>query len=173
MIALNLKAETQEYKLLKEYLEENVSQILADKINNGVKIVKDGKTLINKKDFETFENYAYQEASKLRKNNQRMLAVHHNTVFEWAIHYFEEDSIEGKLYNEDGTEYKPTRPKVEKVKTIEPTPPPKPKDEQGSIFDLFTETTETENHFRRLHPCEPQGCKKMFIHKKILLKKMI
>ena len=49
MIKLNLKTNKKEYEIIKEYLENNVSEELANKINNGVKIVKDNKTLINKK----------------------------------------------------------------------------------------------------------------------------
>ena len=49
---------------IKDYLENNASQTLADKINNGVQIEKDGKTLINKKDLESFMKYASQEAQK-------------------------------------------------------------------------------------------------------------
>jgi hypothetical protein len=52
MIELNLTANSEEQKLIKEYLEENASEILAEKINNGVKIEKDGITLINKKTLE-------------------------------------------------------------------------------------------------------------------------
>ena len=37
---LNLETKTKEQELIKQYLEENVSEILAEKINNGVKIVK-------------------------------------------------------------------------------------------------------------------------------------
>ena len=64
MIKLDLKAESPELEALKSYLEENVSQVLADKINKGVRIEKDGKTLINKKTLETFMNYAQGEAQK-------------------------------------------------------------------------------------------------------------
>ena len=58
MIKLNLVASCEEHELIKKYLEENASEILADKINNGVKIVKDGVTLINKKTLEGFMNFA-------------------------------------------------------------------------------------------------------------------
>ena len=47
MITLNLQTNSREHELIKLYLEENVSQTLADKINNGVSIEKDGKPLIN------------------------------------------------------------------------------------------------------------------------------
>ena len=47
---LNLKTNSQGEELVKAYLEENASEVLADKINNGVAIEKDGKTVVNKKD---------------------------------------------------------------------------------------------------------------------------
>ena len=37
MIELNLIAEGKEQELIKKYLEENVTDMLAEKINNGVK----------------------------------------------------------------------------------------------------------------------------------------
>jgi hypothetical protein len=71
-------------------------------------------------------------------------------VFGWAIHYFEEDSIPGTLYNEDGTEYKPAKPtpKVTPKSSataeapVIPAPKPKPKAGQMSMFDLFDEPEE-------------------------------
>ena len=49
MIILNLVAENDCQQAIKDYLEQNVSAVLAEKINNGVKIEKDGKPFINKK----------------------------------------------------------------------------------------------------------------------------
>ena len=46
---LNLQATTKEERKVKAYLEANASEVLAKKINNGVRIHKDGKMLINKK----------------------------------------------------------------------------------------------------------------------------
>lgn len=67
--------------------------------------------------------------------------VEDNVVFGWAVHYFEEDSIEGTLYNEDGTEYK-TQPKpAAKVPTVKAQPKPQPKP-QMSMFDLMGEDLE-------------------------------
>ena len=142
MIKLKLKANTEEENLIKEYLENNVSEILADKINNGTKIIKDNKQLLNKKDFTGFLNYAKEQARSSAKNGIAM--IHHETVFGWAIHYFEEDSIEGTLYNEDGTEYKnivkteykPPIPKVEVKK--------KPENEQANFLDMFNNQNEQE-----------------------------
>ena len=47
MIKLNLTTSCKEHELIKEFLEQNVSETLAEKINNGVRIEKDGITLIN------------------------------------------------------------------------------------------------------------------------------
>ena len=54
MIKLNLETNNKEYEIIKEYLENNVSEEFANKINNGIKIIKDNKTLINKKTLDTF-----------------------------------------------------------------------------------------------------------------------
>ena len=51
---LNLEAKTKEQELVKVYLEENASETLAEKINNGTPFEKDGKTLINKKTLAGF-----------------------------------------------------------------------------------------------------------------------
>ena len=110
MPKLNLEAKNETQKIIKDYLEKNVSDMLAEKINNGVRIHKDGKTLINKKTLEECMEFAIKEAQKLTEKGARAACIQDSVVFGWAIHYFEEDSIEGTLYNEDGTEYKPPKP---------------------------------------------------------------
>ena len=62
MTELNLKTNDSSEEKVLNYLIENASEILADKINNGVQIEKDGKTLINKKTLEGFMKYACEEA---------------------------------------------------------------------------------------------------------------
>lgn len=139
MIKLNLEAKNNEENRIKQYLQENVSNILADKINNGVQITKDNKQLINKKDLTGFMNYACAEARKLAENGARFACIEDSTVFGWAIHYFEEDSIEGKLYNLDGTESKPgikSKP-TEKPKETKPIIKQNP---QQNMFDLMFNT---------------------------------
>ena len=138
MTKLNLEAKNAEHQILKDYLEKNASEILAEKINNGVKIEKDGKSLINKKDLNGFMEYASAEAQKLAEKGARFACIKSDTVFNWAIHYFEEDSIEGFLYNEDGTPYKQPKPDVKKTVDTYTPPAPKPKP-QMSLFDLMTE----------------------------------
>lgn len=105
MKQLNLNPTTEPQKVVKAYLEQNASDVLADKINNGTVIHKDGKTLINKKTLDGFMNYATSEAQKMAEKGSRCACIQDDVVFGWAIHYFEEESIEEKLYNLDGTEY--------------------------------------------------------------------
>ena len=137
---LNLQATTKEERKVKAYLEANASEVLAEKINNGVKIQKDGKTLLNKKTLAGFLKFACDEAKKQAEKGASSACIDDETVYGWAVHYFEEDSIEGTLYNEDGTEYKAPMPKTKPVQT-KPTPPmPKPKPQpkpQMSMFDLL------------------------------------
>lgn len=140
---LNLEAKTKEQELIKQYLQQNVSEMLAEKINNGVKIVKDNKTLINKKDLDGFMKYAQQEARNLAEKNTNCACIEDKVVYGWAIHYFEEDSLEGSLYNEDGTEYKVEIKKA--TPKIESKPEPKkPEKQQTTLFDLMVTTSEEE-----------------------------
>ena len=90
---LNLVAKNTSQQAIKDYLENNASQILADKINNGVQIEKDGKTLLNKKDLDGFWNYASKKARELKHDYED-----NDTVFGWAIHYFEENELIGSLF---------------------------------------------------------------------------
>ena len=137
MPKLNLEAKNETQKIIKDYLEKNVSDMLAEKINNGVRIHKDGKTLINKKTLEECMEFAIKEAQKLTEKGARAACIQDSVVFGWAIHYFEEDSIEGTLYNEDGTAYKPPKPVTpSKPVTIYTTPKPQPKP-QMSLFELM------------------------------------
>lgn len=143
MIELNLKADTKEQELIKAYLQENVSEVLAGKINNGVKIVKENKTLISKKDLNGFMKYAQDEARKLAEKGTNYACVEDKTVYGWAIHYFEEDTIEGTLYNEDGTKYKPVAKKIEN-KPAPKVEVKKPEKQQATLFDFFDKLTETK-----------------------------
>ena len=138
---LNLEAKTKEQELVKAYLEETASETLAEKINNGVRIEKDGKTLLNRKSLDGFFKYASDEARKLASKGANFACVEDTVVYGWAVHYFEEDSIEGTLFNEDGTEYK-TQPKpAAKAPTVKQQPKPQPKP-QMSMFDLMGDDLE-------------------------------
>lgn len=142
MITLNLTAKNTEQEVVKQYLEENASEMLAEKINNGVAIERDGKTLINRKSLDGFMKYATEEARKQAAKGASSACVRSDVVFGWAIHYFEEDSIIGVLYNEDGTEYKAPKPEVKKVAktTTNIATVKKPESSQLSLFDFSGET---------------------------------
>lgn len=116
MRTLNLEAKNAAQQRIKEYLEQNASEVLAEKINNGVSIEKDGKILINKKTLDKFMIFATEEARKVAEQGARCACIEDSVVFGWAVHYFEEDSIEGTLYNEDGTEYMKPKPASKNTK---------------------------------------------------------
>ena len=144
MITLNLNAVGKEQTLIKEYLEQNATEMLADKINNGVRIEKENKTLLNKKDLKGFMEFANDEARKLAEKGANYACIEDNVVFGWATHYFEEDSIEGILYNEDGTEFKPA-PKVTTTPKVEPKITVKKEKQQVSLFDFMNLDTNKTN----------------------------
>ena len=148
-MTLQLTATTTEEKVLKEYLEQNASEVLPNKINNGVPVEKDGKNLVSRKTLAGFMKYATEEARKQAAKGATSACLHSDIVFGWAIHYFEEDSILGTLYNEDGTEYKapipaprvtPKQQSATAEATTVPVPKPQPKAGQMSMFDLFDES---------------------------------
>lgn len=154
MIKLDLETKNKEQEILKVYLEENASETLADKINNGVKIVKDNKTLINKKTLDTFMQYANEEARKLAEQGANYACIEDKTVFGWAIHYFEEDELEGKLYNEDGTEYKP------EIKVTAPSKPitkPKQENNQPTFFELMDLSTNKDENVENVEEKQAQN----------------
>ena len=150
MPILNLKANTPAQQLVKEYLEKSASVSLADKINHGVKIQKDGKTVINKKDMDGFMRFAFEQAKKQANKSKDNAFVEDPVVYGWAIHYFEEESIEGTLYNEDGTVYKPAQTSVTRspAPVVSPSPSEKKPKPQMSLFELMeqqNEISETED----------------------------
>ena len=141
MTTLNLTPQNKQEELILNYLQNNASETLADKINNGTPFEKDGNPLLNKKTLSGFMKYACDEARKLAEKGANSACIDDATVYGWAIHYFEEDSIEGTLYTIDGEEYKPAPKKVVTTKsaTVKPQPP-KQQSLQFSLFDKFDET---------------------------------
>ena len=139
---LRLEAKTKEQEFIKAYLEENVSDILADKINNGARIVKDGAVLLNKKTLDGFMTYAADEARKLAEKGAHSICVEDKVVYGWAVHYFEEDGIEGTLYNPDGTKYRPKPKAADKPKPGHPAVKSKP-EPQLPLFELMDKTNDT------------------------------
>lgn len=111
---LKLEAKTSNEQIVLDYLNTNVSEMLAEKINNG------------KKTLSQCWSYIMSEARKLAQNN--CACVEDATVFGWAIHFFEEDSIDGKKFD--------TKP-IAKVSNNKPKPvattPPTQKSEPTPV----------------------------------------
>lgn len=150
MTTLKLTANSPDQKILLANLAPLVSDVLAEKINNGVKITKDGKELLSIKTLDTFMEYLIDEIDKMKiaKKYKRanVAGMEGTDILKHAIHYFEEDSIEGKLFNADGTEYKQPKPakKYSAVQVVPAAAPPAPKPKpQLSIFDLVSNSAES------------------------------
>lgn len=148
---LNLTANTPSEQKILEYLQNNASETLADKINNGTPFEKDGNPLLNKKTLAGFMKYACEEARKTVESGSSSACIEDSVVYGWAVHYFEEESIEGTLYTLDGEEYKPAvKAKNAQKSTYTPTSAPKQQNQQASLFDIISQennavdTTEKE-----------------------------
>ena len=140
MTTLNLTPQNKQEELILNYLQNNASETLADKINNGTPFEKDGNPLLNKKTLSGFMKYACDEARNLAEKGANSACIDDATVYGWAIHYFEEESIEGTLYTIDGAEYKPAPKKNVNTKPVTPKPQPqKQQSLQFSLFDKFDE----------------------------------
>ena len=150
---LNLKANTPSEQKILEYLQNNASETLADKINNGTPFEKDGKPLNNKKTLSGFMKYACDEARKLAEKGANSACIDDATVYGWAIHYFEEESIEGALYSLDGEEYKPvTKTKNTQKSTYTPTSAPKQQNQQASLFDIISQENNVADTTKQEQP---------------------
>jgi len=138
---LNLTAQNKQEELVLKYLQNNASDVLSNKINNGTPFEKDGHSLTNKKTLAGFMKYACDEARKLAEKGANSACIDDATVYGWAIHYFEEESIEGTLYTIDGAEYKPT---VKRVESNAVKAKPEPKKQENVQFSFFDNMTEQE-----------------------------
>jgi hypothetical protein len=137
MKALALTAHNVAEKRIKEYLERNASDTLAYKINNGTPTTKDGKQLIMRKTLQGFFKWATTEARKLAEKGANFACVDDQTVFGWAIHYFEEEAIGGELFNQDGTPYQAPKPEPKApTKPTQKTEAPKTEQVQMRILDI-------------------------------------
>ena len=150
---LNLKANTPAEQRILEYLQNTASETLAENINNGTPFEKDGGPLINKKTLAGFMKYACEEARKTAESGSSSACIEDSVVYGWAVHYFEEESIEGTLYTLDGEEYKPAvKAENAQKSTYTSTSAPKPQNQQASLFDIISQennavdTTEKEQH---------------------------
>lgn len=117
---LNLQAENAYETTVLKYLEENASDALAAKINSGQKTL------------QSCFDYIRGEAKKQAKGGCAMISD--AVVFGWAIHYFEEDSIEYSKTAIADTK----KGEIEKAPVIEKKVDKKAND-NFSIFDLMGE----------------------------------
>lgn len=138
---LNLTVQNKQEELVLKYLQDNASETLADKINNGTPFEKDGHSLTNKKSLSDFMKYACNEAKSLAEKGANSACIDDATVYGWSIHYFEEESIEGTLYTIDGAEYKPT---VKRFESSAVKAKPEPKKQENVQFSFFDNLTEQE-----------------------------
>lgn len=150
---LNLKANTPSEQKILGYLQNNASETLTEKINNGTPFEKDGKPLLNKKTLSGFMKYACDEARKLAEKGANSACIDDATVYGWAVHYFEEESIEGTLYTLDGEEYKPAvKAKNTQKTTYTPTSAPKQQNQQASLFDIISQENNVADTTKQEQP---------------------
>ena len=138
MARLNLEAKNPAQELILQYLEQNASESLTERINAGKHTLQD-----------CFD-YIRNEAKKQAVNG--VAAIEDRQVYGWATHYFDEDGNPGDAPKvETPTAYNVTGPKpvriVREAKTDAPkteAPKAKPKKTeaeqitgQTSIFDFI------------------------------------
>lgn len=144
---LNLQTQNKEQEILLAYLEQNASATLAEKINNGIPANKNGTQLVMKKDLTGFMKYATEEARKAAPKGATSACIDDTTVFGWLMHYFEEDCIEGRYFNLDGTPYTPPKKETKKSAPAKPKENSKPQPKQETeltLFDILAAATEQE-----------------------------
>ena len=150
---LNLTANTTAEEKILQYLKENASETLAEKINNGTPFEKDGESLINKKTLAGFMKYACEKARKTVESGSSSACIEDSAVYGWAVHYFEEESIEGTLYTLDGEVYKPAvKAKNIQKSTYTPTSAPKPQNQQASLFDIISQENNVADTTKQEQP---------------------
>ena len=115
---INLKADGDNQKIILNYLEQNASDVLVEKINSGNKTMKD------------CWDYIYKQARENSKGNSA--CFEDRIVFGWAVHFFEEDDI--KVEKED-----PIRIPDEKVKEKKAMVKKDEGLKQITLFDLVGE----------------------------------
>ena len=102
MARLNLEAKNPAQELILQYLEQNASESLAERINQGNHTLQ-----------ECFD-YIRNEAKKRAVNG--VAAIEDRQVYGWAIHYFEENGNPGDVPADDApTAYNVTGPKPVRI----------------------------------------------------------
>ena len=117
---LKLEATTSNEKIILDYLNSNASDALREKINGGKKTLK--------------QCWAYITAQAKKQAKNGCAVIDDATVFGWAVHFFEEDSIEAKAVNENAVSTPKKKPekKAPPKKAAEPVP-----SNQLNLFDLI------------------------------------
>lgn len=100
--------------------------------------------------------YANEEARKLAQQGANYACIEDKIVFGWVIHYFEEDELEGKLYNEDGTEYKP---EIKVTTAHKPIVKPKQENKQPTLFELMDLSTNKDENMENIEGKQSQNDK--------------
>jgi hypothetical protein len=116
----NLTAEGAAQKRILDYINENASEALTEKINSGKKTMAGC--------FDYIKNEAKKQAVK------GCACIEDQEVYGWAIHYFEEDAIKEGEIQQRAAVYKPETTKPEPKK---PEPKKKTDDLDGQL-DLFS-----------------------------------
>ena len=102
MARLNLEAKNQPQALILAYLEQNASESLVERINQG------------KHSLQECFDYIRNEARKQAVNN--VAAIEDSQVYGWAIHYFEENGNPGDVPTDDAPKaYDVTGPKPVRI----------------------------------------------------------
>ena len=114
-----LTAEGAAQKRILDYINENASEALTEKINSGKKTMAGC--------FDYIKNEAKKQAVK------GCACIEDQEVYGWAIHYFEEDAIKEGEIQQRAAVYEPEPKKPEPKK-----PEPKKKDDLDGQLDLFS-----------------------------------
>ena len=114
--SIKLEAKTSEENIIKKYVESNAPAILISKINNGYEL----NGIKYNKDFGGFMKYACDMARKQSADGARYACIDDKTVFGWAMHYFEEDTITDYAVKEGGEVKKPERHNESKIVSLKP-----------------------------------------------------
>lgn len=115
----NLTAEGAAQKRILDYINENASETLTEKINSGKKTMAGC--------FDYIKNEAKKQAVK------GCACIEDQEVYGWAMHYFEEDAIKEGEIKQRAAVYAPEPKKPEPKK-----PEPKKKDDLDGQLDFFS-----------------------------------
>ena len=117
MSNLNLTASDSNEQIVLTYLEANASDSLAERINAGTKTLK--------------QCWNYIKAKAHEQANNGCACIEDKTVFGWAVHFFEEDSIKGEEFEKSsiGAAVKSSADKKPSDEVVAPEAP-KPKQEK-------------------------------------------